>query len=375
MMRILRVVHRLYPPTLGGSSYYAHQLSVAQAKAGDRVVVFTTQEGDYPTHESRDGYEIYRDRALAWPWGNPITVGMLRRLLSRGDDSFDLLDAHSHLMFTTNLAAFRRHLSKNPLVITNHGFRVKRGGTIGISQSIYLSTLGRWTLHAADYVVSLTENDRRKTITAGVPPRKTIVIPNGVDTRLFRPLTPEQIPHSVLWTGRYVPEKGLAHLLKAAKVVAADVPDSKFLLVGSGEEQSKLVALTRQLELENNVRFIDPIPQKDIAALLNKCTLFALPSLSEGFPNALLEAMACAKPVVATCGIGLEEVVGDVGILVPPGKSCELATAIKTILTDPRLGKKLGVRGRERVMTYYDWRKVVSTVNSLYKKAIEEKRA
>lgn len=374
-MRILRVVHRLYPPAVGGSSNYAHQLSVAQARAGHQVVVFTTQEGDYPRHESRDGYEIYRERALAWPWGNPITLGVLRRLFSRDDDSFDLLDAHSHLMFTTNQAAFRKHFSKNPLIITNHGFRVKRGASMGVSQSIYLSTLGRWTLRAADYVVSLTENDRRKTISAGVPSGKAIVIPNGVDTYLFRPQTSEQIPHSIVWAGRFAPEKGLEQLLKAARLLAAEVPDSKFLLVGSGEERGRLVALARQLKLEDNVLFVDPIPAKGIAALLNKCTLFALPSLSEGVPTALLEAMSCAIPVVAASGIGLEEVVGDAGIFAHAGNSRELAVAIKTILTDTKLGKSLGLRGRKRVMKYYDWRKVVSAVNSLYEKAIEEKRA
>jgi glycosyltransferase involved in cell wall biosynthesis len=246
---------------------------------------------------------------------------------------------------------------------------------MGISQSIYLSTLGRWTLRAADYVVSLTENDRRKTISAGVQSAKTVVIPNGVDTDLFHPQTSEKIPHSIVWTGRYVPEKGLERLLKAAKLLAAEVPDVKLLLVGSGKERARLVALAHQLKLEENVLFVDPIQQKDIAALLNKCTLFALPSLSEGFQTALLEAMACAIPVVATSGIGLEEIVGDAGILVNAGNSRELANAIKTILTDTRMGKDLGLRGRERVMEYYDWRQVVSAVNNLYKKAVEEKRA
>jgi glycosyltransferase involved in cell wall biosynthesis len=278
-------------------------------------------------------------------------------------------------MFTTNLAAFRKRFSKNPLIITNHGFRVKRGASMGVSQSIYLSTLGRWTLRAADYVVSLTENDRRKTISAGVPSGKAIVIPNGVDTQLFRPQTSEQIPHSIVWMGRYAPEKGLERLLKAARLLAAEVPDSKFLLVGSGEERGRLVALARQLKLEDNVLFVDPMSPKGIAALLNKCTLFALPSLSEGFPTALLEAMSCAIPVVAASGIGLEEVVGDAGIFAHASNSRELAIAIRTILTDTKLGKSLGLRGRKRVMKYYDWRKVVSAVNGLYKKAIEEKRA
>jgi len=373
-MRILRVVHRLYPPKVGGLSYYAHLLSVAQARAGHQVVVFTTREGDYPEHEFRDGYEIYRDKALAWPWENPITVGVLGRLLSRSDGSFDILDAHSHLMFTTNLAAFKRHLSKNPLVITNHGFRVKRSVSLDFAQDIYLSSLGRWTLRAADYVVSLTESERRKTVSAGVPSEKTVVIPNGVDTHVFRPRTSEPIPHSTFWAGRYVAEKGLAYLLEAAKIVTAEFPDAKFFLVGYGEERHSLLALRRKLNLQDNVMLVSLKSQEEIVALLNKCTLFALPSLSEGFPLAVLEAMSCGKPVVVTSGIGLEEVVGDAGIYAHAGDSQELADAIRRILVDGDLGTSLGRRGRERATRYYDWRNVVSAVNDLFEKAIEERR-
>jgi glycosyltransferase involved in cell wall biosynthesis len=373
-MRILRVVHRLYPPKVGGLSYYAHLLSVAQARAGHEVVVLSTREGGYPEHEFRDGYEIYRHEALAWPWENPITIGVLGNLLSRSDGSFDILDAHSHLMFTTNLAAFKRHLSVNPLVITNHGFRVKRSVSLDFAQDIYLSSLGRWTLRAADYVVSLTESERRKTVSAGVPSEKAVVIPNGVDTGVFRPRASEPIPHSTIWAGRYVAEKGLAYLLEAAKIVTTKFPDAKFYLMGYGEERPRLIALRRQLKLEDNVILVSPSSQEEIVALLNKCTLFALPSLSEGFPLAVLEDMSCGKPVVVTSGIGLEEVVGDAGIYAQAGDSHELADAIMTILGDQRLGGSLGRRGRERATRYYDWRNVVSEVNDLFEKAIEERR-
>ena len=374
-MRILRVVHRLYPPTIGGISSYAHFLSADQAKAGHRVVVLTALEGGYPEHEFRDGYEIFRSRALAWPWKNPLTLEMLPKLISYGDDDFDILDAHSHLMFTTNLAAFRKRFSMNPFVITNHGFRVKRHVSLDVTQAIYLATLGRWTLNSADYVVSLTRNERRKVISAGVPPGKAIVILSGVNTQLFRPHGSQKISHSVLWTGRYVAEKGLHFLLQAAKMVTARFPDARFLLVGDGEEASRLLRLRQEMNLVGSVVFASPRSQEEIVDLLNECTLFALPSLSEGFPMSVLEAMSCGKPVVVTSGIGLEEVVGDAGIYARPGDPCSLAKAIMTILGDEELGARLGSRGRERVTRYYEWDNVVSSVNSLFEKAIKEKRS
>ena len=89
----------------------------------------------------------------------------------------------------------------------------------------------------------------------------------------------------------------------------------------------------------------------------------------------VLEAMSCGKPVVVTSGIGLEEVVCDAGMYARPGDPCSLANAIMTILSDEELGARLGSRGRERVTRYYEWGNVVSAVNSLFEKAIKEKRS
>ncbi len=374
-MRILRVVHRLYPPKVGGLSFYAHLLSADQAKAGHTVVVLTTREGDYPDHEFRDGYEIFRSKALAWPLENPITLSVLGKLLSLADNQFDVLHAHSHLMFTTNLAAIKKRLSRNPFVITNHGFRVKRGRLLELAQDVYLSSVGRRTLRSADYVISLTETERRRTVWAGVSPAKTIVIPNGVDSEQFRPKVCEPIPNSIIWTGRYVTEKGLCHLLDAARIVKEEFPSVKFMLVGYGEEFPSLVELTRQLRLEESVTFLSPRSQSEIVDLLNRSTMFALPSLSEGFPSSVLEAMSCQKPVVASSGIGLEEVIGDAGLYAPPGNSRALAAAIKTLLWNEELSLKLGRRGRERVIEQYDWPRVVSAVNALFERALREKNS
>jgi len=372
-VRILRVVHRLYPPTIGGSAYYAHLLSAHQARMGHHVVVLTAREGDYPSHEFRDGYEIFRYRSVASPWGNPITPAMLAKLLSYDDDAFDIIDAHSHLMFTTALAAVKKQFSRKPFIVINHGFMVRRGPFLESLQDLYLSSIGKWTLTSADYVVSLTESERRRSISAGVNPGKAIVIPNGVDIELFRPMACDPIPHSIIWIGRYVTEKGLTHLLRAASIVVHEFPDSKFILVGYGEELPKLLELARSLRLEDRVVFLDPRPQQEIAVLLNRCTLFVLPSLTEGFPSALLEAMACAKPVVVTSGIGLEEVVSDGGILVPPADPNALADSISRILRAEEFAKTLGLRARERVVAQYRWQNVVYAVNELFKRAIEEK--
>jgi glycosyltransferase involved in cell wall biosynthesis len=112
------------------------------------------------------------------------------------------------------------------------------------------------------------------------------------------------------------------------------------------------------------------MPQKEIVTLLNRCTVFVLPSLSEGVPSSVLEAMACEKPVVVTSGIGLEEVVGDTGLYVPSSSPRALADAIMRILRDAGLGTELGRRGRRRVVNDYDWHIIISRINELFERAI-----
>lgn len=369
-MRILRVVHRLYPPTVGGLSYHAHMLSADQAKLGHEVVVLTTQEGGMPKYEYRDGYEIHRFKSLASPIDNPFTLSVLPKLLVRED--FDIIHAHSHLMFTTCLAAIKKRLSTKPFVITNHGFRVKRGRLLDYAQDIYLSSLGRFSLTAADRVISFTSAERMKTIMAGVPSKRAVVIPNGVDTDFFSPTHGQTSPRNVLWTGRYVREKGIRYLIEAAKIVSKRFPDSKFALVGSGEELPRMIQLRNRLGVEDNVIFLPEMDQAKLLGVLNRCTLFALPSLSEGFPSTVLEAMSCQKPVVATGGIGLEEVIGNAGLYVPPANSQALADAIANLLGDEALARELGKRGRIRVLSCYDWKHMVSEINRLFQRAIDE---
>jgi glycosyltransferase involved in cell wall biosynthesis len=334
----------------------------------------TTREGSYPKHEFRDGYEVFRFDAIAKPWQNPITVEMLPRLLSYDIDSFDIIHGHSHLMFTTNLAALKSRISHKPFIITNHGFSVQRGAFFDFAEDAYLSSLGRLTLASADYVISFTNREREKTIAAGVSPERAIVIPNGVDTQLFRPESCESIPHSVIWTGRFVAEKGLTYLLEAANILKAEFQDLKLIFVGYGEDLPKLLGLTRRLGLGDNVVFLEPKTQQEIVNLLNRCTLLALPSLTEGFPSTVLEAMSCQKPVVVTSNIGLEEIVGDAGLYVPPGNSQALAEKMKMILKSEELGVELGRQGRERVVKYYDWSDVVvRSVNDLFENATAQK--
>jgi len=369
-LKVLRIVHRLHPPDIGGISIHAHALSQAQASMGHEVVVFTSRQHGMSRHEFRSGYEIYRFPELAHPLENPLTVSMMPALIGADLRRVDVVHAHSHLFFSTNLAALKRKLSSTPLVITNHGFRVQRGSCLDLLQDIYLNTVGAWTLRAGDKVISLTTDEARRVCSLGVPANKSVVVPNGVDVDLFHPTSEPETDNTILWAGRFVEEKGVKHLLDAMKLISKEMPAVRLLLVGYGPLEDRLRSHAQQLGLSNSVIFQRPVDQRRLASLINKSAVFALPSLSEGLPNVVLEAMACAKPVVATDQIGLNTVIGDAGIFVPATDPQSLAAAILQLLSDRALRSRLGQRGRSIVVERHSWKIVAEAATRLFQQLI-----
>jgi glycosyltransferase involved in cell wall biosynthesis len=338
---------------------------------GHDVVIFTSRQFGMPKHEFRNGYEIYRFPELAHPLENPLTVSMMPAMMGADLRRFDVVHAHSHLFFSTNLAALKRKMSSTPLVITNHGFRVQRGRWLDLLQDAYLTTAGSWTLRAADKVISLTSDEARRVCSLGVHPSKSIVITNGVDVDLFHPTDEAVDEHTILWAGRFVEEKGVKYLLEAVRLVSKEMPSVRLLVVGYGPLEDRLKSYARQLGVSKNVVFQPPVDQTRLASLLNKSAVFALPSLSEGLPNVVLEAMACAKPLIATDGIGLNSVIGDAGIFVPPRDPRSLADATLRLLPDSALRAKLGQHARSIVDRKHSWKVVAEAITELFQELIQ----
>ena len=189
-------------------------------------------------------------------------------------------------------------------------------------------------------------------------PQKTMTIQYGVDTEKFYPVRGRTIRDElgikkkarVLGTvARFTQQKGHQYLIDAAPKIMSAFPDVYFVFVGDGPLRPVLQSRVHQLGLDSQVLFLGF--RSDIRDLLNAFDVFVLPSLYEGLPNVVLEAMACGKPVIATEVDGTPEAVvqGRTGILVPPQDSEALGNAIIELLGDKRKVEEMGDRGRERV--------------------------
>lgn len=246
--------------------------------------------------------------------------------------------------------------------------------------------LQRWTAGLDDQVIAVCEVARQAEIErAGARPAKVVTIYNGLELAEFAQAPPEAcqaarqmlgIADDVLLlgsVGRMHRQKGFTYLLAALPAIKAQFPQVKLLLVGDGELRSALEAQTAQLNLQDSVIFTGT--RTDVPTLLKALDLFVLPSLWEGLPNVILEAMAIGLPVVATAVGGTPELVvdGSTGCLAPPNNPAALAKAIGDLLANPTHRQQMGRAGRARVEQQFTIQRMVQATEDLYARLLVDK--
>lgn len=366
-MRILRVVSDLYPSSVGGLGLHAHELSKAQASMGHEVTVLTTKVDNSPTIESRDGYQIIRLRPVFSPLGNAF-LPTLPFQIANQRDSYDIIHAHSHLFFTTNICALMRKGSSTPLVITNHG--IISASAPARLQSIYLNTIAKWTYAEADKIICYTDEDKRGLEKIGVSEDKIETIHNGIDIKLFSARPKRTLNNKILWAGRFVPGKGVNYLVDAFAEISNTFPELKLVLVGDGPSRESIREQISKLNLEQKVIIKDFVPNSGMVNLYRESDIFVLPSLHEGIPRTILEAMACGVPVVCTELPHLKKLVKSCGLTVPARDAQSLADAITSILLDEGQRKSMSLNGVKRINTHYSWDDTVARTINLYERII-----
>jgi len=298
------------------------------------------------------------------------TVRNLLRLIR--EINVSILHTHEFYMNTAGLTASL--WSGVPLVATVHG------------RNYYAD---RWRRRAAyrlvarlgGQVVAVSEDVKRFLIErVGVSPRMIQVVPNGVPldhmpTRekvlaLREELGLSPISRVVGTVGSLYPVKGHAYLIAAAPYVLARFPHVVFLVVGRGRLRDDLEAQTRRAGVASCFRFLGH--REDVTDILSICDIFALPSLSEGMPLALLEAMAANVPAVATRVGGVAEVLedGKSGLLIPSRDGRALAEGILTLLEDRYLARQLGDSAREVVASRFSLDGMIQAYQEIYAKLI-----
>jgi glycosyltransferase involved in cell wall biosynthesis len=184
-----------------------------------------------------------------------------------------------------------------------------------------------------------------------------VVVPELIDLKgwdeLFtaNPAEPDPRRFTVLSVCRFYPRKRLDVLLRAAALLRETMPELEIRIVGNGPQRDRLQAICQELDLGSIVRWLGDLPMARLAEEYNRCHLFCLPSVQEGFGIVFLEAMAAGKAIIAARASAVPEVLGD-GALVEPDQPEALADAISRLHQDPDLRDALGKAGRRRVSQF-----------------------
>lgn len=358
-MKILQVTKGLYPYSIGGIGVVVDNLSQNLINSGMNVEVLTLDlvgqfehDKTYKVHNLKSNFVIY---------GNPISISLPLWLLNRRN-RYDVIHAHSHLYFSTFICALVRRIGSSPLVITNHGL-YSQTAPIKVSK-IWLKTFGMFIYASADKIICLSEHDKEVLVNLKIDKSKIIVIPNWIDLTKFCQNSDRTIENRVLSVGRLVEGKGMHFLIDSFKDVIKAVPSAKLIIIGSGPQENKLKQMVDDYSLNDVIEFKKDLREGQLIEEYQKCSLFVLPSFSEGFPLTVLEAMACGKPVIATADI--QDIVCDAGLIVPYGSSKELGAAILRLLENEKNLNELTKKCRKYAEEKYSWIKVRQIIMDIY---------
>jgi glycosyltransferase involved in cell wall biosynthesis len=239
------------------------------------------------------------------------------------------------------------------------------------------NALSRWKYRQVDCFICASDAIRRMVVADGVPPARVVVVHEGIDLGRVE-AAPAARLHEELWlphqapivgnVAALVPHKGQRHLIEAAAIVLKNVPDARFVIAGEGELRESLERQIKEHHLEKHVFLAGFRP--DILSVHKAFDIFVMSSITEGLGTSLLDAMACAKPIVATTAGGMPEVVvdGRTGILVPPRDHDAMAAAIVRLLTDVEERRALGAAGEARVREHFSAERMVQDTLAVYRR-------
>lgn len=236
-------------------------------------------------------------------------------------------------------------------------------------------------------LVSVSKCEKDRIIEIANPKRPIEVIYRGTDIEVFKCLNINfelkrrlSLPDDSLvitFVGWLIKRKGVSDLLKAFSTIASRFPEAYLMVVGEGPERSNLDALSKNIGVEKRVIFTGLVKNEDMKSYYSITDVMAFPSYAEGLPNAVVEAVACGKPVVATNVGGIPEVIipGVNGFLTAVGDVEMLSSNIIRILTDTTLRKRMGEESRRIAEVSFDAKKCATKLIDLFKQVIEEHKS
>jgi teichuronic acid biosynthesis glycosyltransferase TuaC len=334
-----------------------------------------------PLHSVVDGFVIQHPRVptlpkrLGFSWSGLLFYLCCRRLVAKVIRQTKIDAIHAHTVLPDGAAAvlLGREFGL-PVICTAHGSDVN----VYPYKNRFVRWASQWALRHVDCMIAVSENLKKAAI-ALAGPREIAVVHNGADSGSFKTmgkcearsrLKLDYTGKLVCFVGYLRSEKGLEYLLEA--FAGLRQPDTQLCLVGDGPLKHSLTALAQRLGIVANCRFVGKRPHDEIPLWISAADCIVLPSLSEGFPTILAEAMLCGVPIIATPVGGIPEVIrdGETGLLVPCRTPTALSQALHSLLSNQQLASDIAARAQELAKASLTWAGNATRMFNLYREAI-----
>jgi glycosyltransferase involved in cell wall biosynthesis len=246
--------------------------------------------------------------------------------------------------------------------------------------------VGRDIIRHSDHILPVSHKAAEHLSRMGVPSQKMTVIPQPVDTHIFKPI--ENVSEArnalglrdddvvLLFVGKLVYYKGVEELLRAFQMLAKLFPNAKLLIVGNGPLSEYVTSTVRAVHLHDRVLLVKKVEHADMIKIYNVCDILVAPSYIEPFGRACLEGLACGNPLIVTSVGGLQEIVTDGcnGFIVPPKDHVRLHESLCKLVGDADLRAQFGQRSRKMAEETFSVEKIGRQLNMILERVVQQHR-
>lgn len=359
----IAILTPLFPPKhLAGLEIAAYNIAKHLAEKHE-VHVITALDKSLPTESTEEGFYVHRFKTSKIPILRTVLY-YIRSFFAVKKINPDIVHVQTIFLALSGLM-IKKFLHK-PYVVYG------RGSDVYLAWR-FKNIISKPILKNADGVIVLTDDMKREI--QKIWDRDVFVVPNGIDLARFENLSKEDIRSKleikdekiILFVGTLRPVKGVKYLIEAMKTITDKNKNTRLFLVGDGEERKYLENLVRTLNIERYVTFIGKVQNDKVPEYMTASDVFVLPSLSEGFPVTVVEAMASGLPIVATDVRGLPEIIknDENGFLVEPKNPNRIAEKVLLLLEDDELRERISRNNKEEVIKY-SWESVVEKLEKVY---------
>jgi len=369
-MKKILVFSLAYFPFVGGAEIALREV-MARLKHKYEFQVVTARMKFLPSTEIIDGVVVHRlgfgikwlDKLLFLPFA------ILYGLFHRADIVFGLLENQAALAARV---VSRIQGAKCIINLQSGDTEEYIKKKLGLFYFLYNWVYGRRPRYAV-----LSRYLKQRAVAHGVPSQNITIVPNGVDTGVFtrrginiRKTRSELGANNkkiIITASRLTLKNAVDDLVKAFSIVRKDVP-SILVIAGTGEDDHKLKDLAKDLGVERDVRFLGLVQYDKLPKYLSSSDVFARPSLSEGFGNSFIEALACGIPIIGTPVGGIPDFLADkkTGLFCRVRDPRDLAEKIKILLCNKPLARKIVMNGQKMIRQKYQWSNIAKQFDEVF---------